>query len=243
MTILKVGFWILRIICIDKSYIWFSNFDQLKLVVTPAIWMQVKIKKSILKKYPNDVVRNGINTNIFQFNNNFELIPFPYDTNKIIILSVIGNLDDSNKGYSRLVELSSKIRNERVIFFVVGDSRIKRMNTENIYHISKISDKKYLNELYNCSDFLIILSEYETYPTVCLEASATNTPIIGYDIDGVREASHVQNHLFPLDSNQLIEFIDGIKSKTFKQPINTFKELDNELMVNKYLKLYQEVMN
>jgi len=163
--------------------------------------------------------------------------------NRIIILSVIGKLDDPNKGYDRLVRIARQTTNEKVLFVVIGKTKKSLKDSDNLRHIPKTTNTLMLNEYYNAVDYFMILSEYETYPTVCTEASATNTPIIGYAVGGVQEASHGESHLFPFDSNKLVEFINSIQVKVKKEHPSLMEQLDNERMVSQYLNLYQEVMN
>ena len=222
---------------------WFNEFNQLSRIITVSDWLKEKVGKSFLNKFKTDVIHNGISTDTFR--------PIPTTINRplhqskddIIILSVIGNLDDQNKGYHRLKKISELVENSRIRFIVIGNSKKRLLDSNNLFHINKIQDTTILNSYYNNADYFMILSEYESYPTVCLEASATNTPIIGYDVGGVYEASKsVPNYLFSFESNELIEFIeklDGKKNSSTRD--NSF--LDNKFMIENYLRLYQEVMN
>ena len=156
---------------------------------------------------------------------------------------MIGNLDDQNKGYHRLKKISELVENFRIRFIVIGNSKKRLSDSKNLIHIDKIHDSRLLNNYYNYADYFMILSEYESFPTVCLEAAATNTPIIGYDVGGVFEASKsVPNYLFSFESNELIDFIEKLDDKK-NSTISDKSFLDNKFMIENYLRLYQEVMN
>jgi putative colanic acid biosynthesis glycosyltransferase len=222
---------------------WFNDFDQLKYIVPTAEWMNQKLKRTFLKSFPTYKIINGIDTSIFKPLVKSQISVLKAFENRIIILSVIGKLDDPNKGYNRLVRIANLTTNEKILFVVIGKTKKSVIDFGNLIHIPKTTNTSMLNEYYNAADYFMILSEYETYPTVCLEASATNTPIIGYAVGGVQEASHSESHLFPFDSNKLVEFINSIQLKVKKEHPFLMEQLDNERMVGQYLNLYQEVMN
>jgi glycosyltransferase involved in cell wall biosynthesis len=110
-------------------------------------------------------------------------------------------------------------------------------------HIPKTTNTLMLNEYYNAVDYFMILSEYETYPTVCTEASATGTPIIGYRIEGVKEATLTASRfLFEFESNELLDFINDLQITIDKEnKLIPQAHIDKDVMLKKYLNLYQEV--
>jgi glycosyltransferase involved in cell wall biosynthesis len=223
---------------------WFKDFDQLKYIVPTADWMNEKLKLTFLKNTPKYKIINGIDTAIFRPINQSQISILNDYRDKIIILSVIGKLDDSNKGYERLCRIAETTVNDKILFVVIGKSKKRLQDKSNLLHVPKVNNPSVLNEYYNVSDYFMILSEYETYPTVCLEASATNTPIIGYNVGGVLEASrNVPTYLYPFGSTELVYFINDIESKVTKEISEDYKQLDNQFMIQEYLNLYQEVMN
>ena len=222
---------------------WFKDFNQLKFIVPTAEWMNQKLERTFLNAIQKYKIINGIDTETFKPIEKSQITILKEFENRIIILSVIGKLDDPNKGYDRLVRIANQTTNEKVLFVVIGKANKTLKDSTNLIHIPKTTNASMLNEYYNAADYFMILSEYETYPTVCLEASASNTPIIGYSVGGVKEASHDHSNLFPFESSELLEFINSIKVKVRKEIPISIDHLDNERMVSEYLHLYQEVVN
>jgi putative colanic acid biosynthesis glycosyltransferase len=222
---------------------WFESFNQLKALVSPSNWLHERVMRSMLRNYEIDVIHNGIDTSNFYYLDSNQEDLFQVASDKVLVLSVIGNLDDPNKGYQRLIELSKLTQNSSLVFIVIGDSIIRKKNTHNLLHFDKINDSKKLNQFYNSSDYFLILSEYETYPTVCLEASSTGTPVIGFDVGGVREACiGIEKYLFPFGSIQILEFLNNLRTKNHVKILNVSNEiLDNRRMSNRYLELYEKV--
>lgn len=115
-----------------------------------------------------------------------------------------------------------------VEFILVGDleSSIPKKQRECCNLLGEILDEKRLSEIYNNSDILLLVSRYEGFPLVIMEAMAHGVVTITTDVGGISE--HVLNgyngFLIKNESEDLI----------VKNVCNVISELvSNELLVDK----------
>lgn len=210
-------------------------------IVTPSTWLANRVKSSFLRHYEIVVINNGINTDVFRPEANKRLRG---RDDKLIILSLIAKLDDERKGHYWIPQIAEKINDLNVEFVIVG-SGSKMFNRENIKYINKTSDVDQLVSLYQNSDLFLILSEYENYPTVCLEASSIGIPIVGFDVGGVEEA--IGNVYYKLVKYGDLKIADILRDY-YESSMSSFTapklvELDYEMMTRKYSELYSENNN
>ena len=222
-----------------------SNISHISFV-TPSNWLASRTRGSIIKSHSISVINNGINTKVFKKTPSSQLDKFVNDDD-VTVLALIANLDDNNKGHHWIKSMADYIReknnNGQIHFIVVGSGKTK-YNHELIKYIDRTNNVVDLVKLYNSADFYLILSEFENYPTVCLEASAINLPIIGFDVGGVRESiANVPYKLFPHGDESLIKFVSLLKKnnlKNFESP--NIKNIDYTTMTLEYLRLYRGLL-
>lgn len=221
----------------------FESIENLTFV-SPSEWLANKTRHTHLGNNRVMVINNGIDLNRF--------IKFDKLTSKSklgleeknIVLTVIANIDDNRKGAFWLEYLSYKI-NQNIVILCVGngDSKVDR---ENVVYLKPTNDVTELSSYYSAADSFVILSQYENYPTVCLEASAYELPIFGFDIGGVEESiNNVPYKLFEYGkvddmAKSINEFFD---SKSYTLNGSKKKDISKQKMLGDYLELYKEVLS
>lgn len=222
---------------------WFEQLNIVK-VVSPSIWLETKLKRSILNLYPSLVINNGIDTSVFQYTNSNDY-PSPIGKEKFIVLSVISKLDDTNKGFHIVRRIAEESIGSDLVFVVIGFKKNAVNLPENIIIIPRVENQHQLADYYLSSDLYLMVSEIETYPTVTLEASAASLPILAYDAGGTRETIiGVQGKVIPYNSpdtlNEIYKFKAIIQSNKYKKSINDkLNTIDRSNMINGYVSLYQ----
>lgn len=166
----------------------FDNFNNLT-IVTPSQWLKNRVANSFLHDKNIIVINNGIDTNFFSLNSNNELKRKHKITNERIVLSVAPNLMSKGKGGKHVIEIAKNLINEDVVFIMIGNEIDLIDPPPNIIPLGPIYDEKTLSMYYNIADYFLITSERETYPTTCLEAVISGTPIIGFNTGGVSETA------------------------------------------------------
>ena len=111
-------------------------------------------------------------------------------------------------------------------------------NKGSIMNIPKISNPSELNQYYNLADLFVILSKYENLPTVCLEASATGTPIVGWDTGGTKEAAiDVDSRFYDYGDLSIVEGIIEL-ANTAKNNNPNLNFLDKYRFTMEYYEIY-----
>jgi putative colanic acid biosynthesis glycosyltransferase len=222
---------------------WFSDFDSLTIVSTSE-WLERKLNRSFLKSMPRRLITNGIDTSIFRL---YEVDENPMKDygNKFIVLSVIAKLDDPNKGFHIIQRLAEEAQGSDLIFVVIGSKGKITNLPSNILNIPRTENQIELAKFYAFSDLYLMVSEFETYPTVTLEASAASLPILAFDAGGTKETIiGVHGKVLPYDSpdtlDEIYNFKTIIQSKNYKKVRNPQLDIiDKSKMIDSYISVYQ----
>jgi len=224
-----------------KKIEWLSNFSALT-IVTPSAWLRRKLLLSHTGHLPSMVIRNGIDTNTFKpiiYNDVRENLQI---TTPYIILSVIADFSDSRKGFDFIKPFAERLDSKLYTWIVVGGSQFPYEMPVNVLHVPKIKNPSELNKYYNASDVFVILSKYENLPTVCLEASACQCPVVGWDVGGVQEAIiNVDYELFNYGSEKLIDGIQRIVKTKRPRIDRVLNEVSRSNISNKHIELYESL--
>ena len=224
-----------------KAFCGFSNL----IIVTPSKWLLDRVKKSFLDDKNSVVINNGIDVkNVFR--------PSPFDDLKEkhglkdekIVLSVAQNFMNEHKGGKYILELAKLLKEENIKFILIGISDSSLELGENVIAISRTDNQNELAKYYSMADIFIICSKQENFPTVCLEALACGTPVIGFDRGGTKETAPDSLGKFAeygdIEAlNKLV--LDCVKTDEISKQCYDFAyhHYSKEKMYNEYLYLYQ----
>ena len=165
----------------------FEGFDNLQLV-SCSNWLRERSNQSpIFNNRPNITIYNGIRTELFdckiQPSDIDVLLKYGIPQGKKIILHVTPNFFGEVKGGKYFRELSELLPDEYQCV-VVGCAN---SDAHKILHIPYTNNQGELAALYRCASVFVITSKCDNYPTVCLEANCCGTPVVGFDVGGVKE--------------------------------------------------------
>ena len=110
------------------------------------------------------------------------------------------------------------------------------------------SDQAELAGLYRMADVMVSTSRCENYPTVCLEANCCGTPVVGFDVGGVRETigESMGEVVPPFDEEALLRAVldwSARKADISPETVETRRRYcDRSRMAEDYLVLYREMM-
>lgn len=181
-------FWDRTAVSWQKMHHIYRDWEDLT-VVACSDWIRSRAEKSGEIKYRSFcTIHNGIdNSTIFYPRENAgEKIRERYKigSDKKLVLFAAPAFSEA-KGFDLLLKLIDNTKNERFHYILAGEEA--QINRENATVVGNIKDQHYLAELYSAADALVICSKGENYPTVCLESISCGTPVVGFDVGGVKE--------------------------------------------------------
>jgi len=216
----------------------FTSLNNLT-IVTPSIWLKDLVKLSFLKKYPVQVINNGIDLDIFKpikDENIYQKYSIPKD--KKIILGV-ANIWEERKGLKDFLELAKIIKSDYQIVLVGVDSKTKKKLPSQIIAIERTENQSDLAKLYTLAEVFFNPTYEDNFPTTNLESIACQTPVITYDTGGSYEAvKKFGLTIKPNDLNNFFKILDEIK--TLKPKKDLLNEIDKTKKYQEYITLYEE---
>ncbi len=156
-------------------------------IITPSVWLKKYVECSFVKKYPVQVINNGIDTCMFKPTKSNIKQRFHLE-NKIIVLGV-ASIWDRRKGLSYLIELAKKLDDSyKVVVIGLNEKQVKQLPDYmlGIHHTSNVQE---LVEWYSAADVYVNPTLEDNYPTTNLEAISCGTPCITFQTGGSPESA------------------------------------------------------
>lgn len=210
----------------------FSNLKNMT-IVTPSCWLAGLVKQSFLANYNIQVIRNGINTDVFK--PSVSNIRSKLGIGDRIMILGVAAIWNQRKGLSSFIELRSLLPKERYAIVVVGlTSKQVDSLPAGIVGIEETENISELVELYSAADVFVNPTLEDNYPTTNLEAIACGTPVVTYNTGGSPESASKYGFVVEKDVNQLAEAI-----KNYKSAVQYSFDIDYRISIKKYIKLYE----
>ncbi len=221
------------------------KFDNLYLTVVSK-WLYYRVKESFLNRDKLFIVNNGINTDIFNknvnYNDLYELYNIPRNTK--IVLSVATNILSQEKGGPLIREVASRIKNENVMFLLVGTDNQLESGMNNVKYLGNIYDEVILSKIYSLADCFLICSKNETYSLPCAEALCCGTNVVGFKC-GAPEMIFDSSVTTFVEYGNFDALIIELRNK-LNNPVEVSNEIVNNLsskkMLINYLDLYNKII-
>ena len=226
-------------------------------IVGLSRWMADCAKRSILFRENNVVhLPNPINTNRFKILDKTvsrELWNLSNDK-RFILFGAVDALDDPRKGFNELSNALNQMTINNVELVVFGSSKPENIQEFRckIHYLGHLHDEESLVTLYNAVDIMIVPSIQENLSNAIMESMACGTPVVAFDIGGNGDMiDHKENGYLatPFESKDLARGIDLVLEdeeydqlcKNAREKI--LKEFDSKIVSNKYVALYESVLN
>lgn len=226
-------------------------------LVTPSVWLQRLVEKSLLREQPLVCIPNGADTNIYRLqdkDNARRLLGFPLN------VPLIGGCADDGmanpwKGgkytLNTILELKKSFPDLHFLNIGIKTAPTELQHIDWVHHIPYVNEPAHLALLYAALDFLLYPTLADNHPLVCIESLCCGTPIVGFATGGVPEI--VRDGLDGL----LVPPHDGIsltkaavtllqnkmlqKHMSQEAAVNSKKCFNLELFAQRYENLYNEV--
>lgn len=221
-------------------------FTQLKrlTIIVPSEWMEALARQSFMKKYPIEVVNNGIDMETFCYSPDKKVIQKYHLVDEKKIILGVASVWDKRKGLDDFVALSYKLP-EKYQIVLVGLTRAQiRKLPSTIIGITRTENTKELVALYSQAKIFINPSREESFSLVTVEAMACGTPVIVLNTSAVKELVNSKSGVVVenCSSENYLSAIDEIEQKrpTREMVRKTAQKYNNEQMLKKIMDLYKE---
>jgi putative colanic acid biosynthesis glycosyltransferase len=218
-------------------------------VVSVSKWLNDQVKLSFFNKYPNKVIYNGIDVNIFSPSNNTLSIRNIHKVeNKFLILGVAG-VWSKKKGLLDFIMLSNKLdENFQIILIGLNKDQLKDL-PKNIIGIPLTENLSELSDYYSAADVYVNLSVEETFGLTTAEALSCGTPAIVYNSTACPELVDSETGIIVEKNNinDLVLAIEQVREKgkssyassCRKRALNIFDKNERFL---EYINLFEDLV-
>lgn len=163
---------------------WFTSIEDMT-IVTPSKWLADLAGESYLRKYPVQVINNGIDLDVFRpvasdFRKNYHC------EDKKIIMGVAFDWG-VRKGLDVFQALANRLPEDYQIVLVGTTEKVDAQLPANIISIHRTQNQQQLAEIYSAADVFVNPTREDTFPTVNMEALACGTPVITFQTGGSPE--------------------------------------------------------
>lgn len=220
--------------------------------VSVSKWLGDQAQRSlILRDKQFDVIHNGLDTSIFKLTCIDNIKKRHKLTNEKVFLHVTPNFDDPLKGGKYVLDFASKLINENIKVFIIGNKDPIENAPDNVITIGRTENQSELAAYYSMADVFLLTSSKETFSMVCAESLCCGTPIIGFEAGAPSEIAPEGYGIFvPYgDTNALVNLARSIiygkvKFKSKEECARFGKaNFDKSIMAEKYSKLYETIIN
>jgi glycosyltransferase involved in cell wall biosynthesis len=229
-------------------------------VVTPTRWLANRARVSPnLRHLPVVCINNGVDLSYWKpmpQPKARQALGLPLD--KTIGLIVASNLLDRRKGFDVALEAIRQLPpNSNLLFVIVGtidDSIRQRVAGFPVIATDYVTEKIKMLHLFGAADFVFAMSRVDNLPYMCVEALACGRPVFGSQVGGIPEIIHdpVLGWLAPTPfrTDQIVQTLLEIDRESTVVRHRRSAACRNsaelrfslELMTNRYLALYQELL-
>ena len=226
-------------------------------IVGLSKWLSDCAQKSTLFRDKNVVnLPNPIDTTIFKpFDKEKakELWSLPHDK-KLILFGANSATSDINKGFKELSESLHKLHDKNIELVVFGSSKPKESQNFgfNTHYLGHLHDDVSLVTLYNAVDVMIVPSLQEAFGQTATESMSCGTPVVAFGATGLLDiVDHKLNGYLakPFDTTDLKDGIEWVLNTSNYEEISinarkkVLKEFDSKIVAQKYIELYNKVLN
>lgn len=223
-------------------------------LVSPSDWMLNNSKESFLRDKKFFLINNGVDVNIYKFNDKNKVrkkYGFPNDKKYILFISA--KLDDIHKGVEYLYSALRKLNDKEKYFLITVGNKKNIINIDGIesFNFGYISNEKKLNEIYSLADIFINPTLADNFPSTILESMASGTPVLATNIGGISEQIDEEcGWLVEKENltylNLLIEKIlsddEDLKNKSIAARNKILRKFSLDKTINEYKKLFETLI-
>lgn len=230
-----------------RMYAAFLGFSEL-VVVGVSEWICQRAAASpILRAHRICKINNGVDLRIFSDRYDLSRVRERLHTGQRKLVLLVTPSFDPAKGSDLFFALADAMRALPFQFAVAGAAAPAGYHGDVVF-LGNVKEPEELAAYYCAADVAVCCSRYETYPTVCLEAAACGTPVVGFDVGG--EAEAIRNGIgavvalgdIPAMQQKVMEY-SALPKTYWKHMLRAKRELLSDTRMNQaYLALYAQLL-
>ncbi|WP_293956166.1 MULTISPECIES: glycosyltransferase [unclassified Sphingobacterium] len=225
----------------------FTSVENLT-IVPVSNWLGQEVNKSFLRDKRVNVIRNGIDLEMFKPSYSSALIEKHGLRSKYVILGV-ANPWSERKGLQYFIDLSVNLGTEfQIVLIGLNDQQLKKLPS-NIIGLKPTERVEELAEYYSLADVFVNPTLEEALGMTNIEAQACGTPVVTFRSGGAPETISESTGIIVEkgDTSQLLQAILEVKKKGkdyySKACVKRAEEFFNKVnCFNKYIKLYKDIL-
>lgn len=224
----------------------FYGFETLEIAAV-SDWLKMRAGQSpFFKEKDIAVIYNGVDTTVFHFSSGEDIRKQYGLEDKKVLLYVTPDFNFPLKGGKYILELAKQIKDPKIRILMVGKNLPSDV-PENVIKLPYVESKEHLAVLYCAADVTLLASRRETFSMVCAESLCCGTPVAGFLAGGPESIAIPEYSCFvPYgDTKALQEAAEQLLNREQqKNQISSVacEKYSTETMVEKYLLLYQKMM-
>ncbi|MEO1290345.1 MAG: glycosyltransferase [Chloroflexota bacterium] len=233
-----------------------STWHRLNLIVVcPSEWLAERFRQSdMFKSHRIEVIPNGLDLAQFKVHaKNDARRQLHVDPDRKYILFGAVSINDRNKGGDLLAHALIHLQlQDNVTILLLGKEQDEFVFPDSIgvKRLGYISDQTQLNHIYAASDVCVVPSRQENLNNTIMEALASGTPAVAFDVGGNRELIAHLKHGYLAQPYQPEELAYGISwciNNTEKIVDNARNYVEANYDIHKiatrYWDLYQQILS
>ena len=226
------------------------------IVVGISYWLSLLAKESLIfRDFDIRTIHNNIDTKeFFPINKKSARAMLGINTKKKIILTAAQSINDVYKGFNRFLDAIRKLDKSSYLIVFFGNFKenkiIEKLGFQCI-NIGYLHDNISMRIVYSSADVFVSTSIAEAFGKTIGEAMACGTPVVCLNMCGPKEIIDHKINGYKANPFDIDDLVYGIKwvsnnleyeklSKNAREKI--LKEFDNQIIANRYLKLYKEIL-
>ena len=159
---------------------------------------------------------------------------------KIILFGAVNSTEDSNKGSRYIEETIKLLDDEKYMLVVFGNKDGYKLNTGKMEakYLGYIYEEEELAKIYNIADVFVAPSEQESFGYTVGEALACGTPVVAFDIGGIKDQIKSGENGYLADLYDCKDLYKGIELlNKHIEKTNFLMKLSYERIGRKYLRI------
>jgi glycosyltransferase involved in cell wall biosynthesis len=240
-----------------KAQAW-QNLDLT--LVTPSNWLaQCAKSSSLFKKYPVNVIANGLDPEVYKPLNRLllrESLNLPQNK-QLVLFGAMQGTDDRWKGFPLLVpalqSLSKSGWQDKIELLVFGSSQPENPIDVGFktHYLGRLEDES-LAKVYAAADVMVVPSRYEAFGQTASEALACGTPVVAFDVTGLKDIVDRQQNGYlakPYETEDLargiawvLEDPDRHQKLCRSARLKVEEKFTLEVQARAYKNLYEEIL-